>query len=412
MFFQFLFGASGDGVTQGDELQGELDWYSEVMCGGPIVRINKKQIGDRGARQVAAALRNPRCRVKTLNLQFNSIGDNGAKAIANAVMDNKTLQKLYLGFNEIGDDGAQAMADALRINMTLQWLDLGSNSISDTILSNICYILEFRESGRQTAIRAQQRKGEKQKQRRKDGHEQKHLRMSDLGEPTVDLVEHKVSRLTVTGSLILSQEELELVVRRVQQRIQDLDDDLSREALDEVESLQTKVTSLEKYRSKESILPSIVALEQQAKEFPVKRAKEILDSREQIKQLRDNGDFSAAKELAGNLPILQRQLDAAFEQSKERLRKAKTALETREIASLPSALTGNSVGSMQVQKCGSDLANALVASRQLPPVSVPLCYLADITGNWSSVSAKEPKDLFIEALTKPVTSCLLSSKSR
>jgi Ran GTPase-activating protein (RanGAP) involved in mRNA processing and transport len=66
-----------------------------------------------------------------LNLYYNSIGDDGAKAIAEALKDNTVLTTLYLGYNSIGDDGAKAIAEALKVNTVLTSLDLRSNLIGD-----------------------------------------------------------------------------------------------------------------------------------------------------------------------------------------------------------------------------------------------------------------------------------------
>ena len=52
----------------------------------------------------------------TLYLNGNSIGNEGAKAIAEALKVNATLTKLELWANRIGHDGAKAIAEALKFN--------------------------------------------------------------------------------------------------------------------------------------------------------------------------------------------------------------------------------------------------------------------------------------------------------
>lgn len=67
-----------------------------------------------------------------LNLTYNSIGDEGCKAIGDALKTNTTLKSLSLGDNFFGDDGGRAIADALKTNMTLAQLvqkDLYSKKI-------------------------------------------------------------------------------------------------------------------------------------------------------------------------------------------------------------------------------------------------------------------------------------------
>ncbi|KAF9944781.1 hypothetical protein BGZ72_001964, partial [Mortierella alpina] len=56
--------------------------------------------------------------VATLNLQSNSIGDDGAKVLAEALKTNKTVVTLKLYNNLIGSDGAKALAEALKTNST------------------------------------------------------------------------------------------------------------------------------------------------------------------------------------------------------------------------------------------------------------------------------------------------------
>ena len=59
--------------------------------------------------------------LQTLNLQANSIDDDGAKALANCL--SPFLQMLILNSNNIGDEG-------LKHSPYLQTLDLKSNMIS------------------------------------------------------------------------------------------------------------------------------------------------------------------------------------------------------------------------------------------------------------------------------------------
>jgi hypothetical protein len=60
----------------------------------------------------------------TLDLRDNSIADDGAMAIAEALKDNTVLTTLNLSENSIGDDGAKAIAEALKDNAVLTTLDL------------------------------------------------------------------------------------------------------------------------------------------------------------------------------------------------------------------------------------------------------------------------------------------------
>ena len=81
-----------------------------------------------------------------------------------------------------------------------------------------------------------------------------------------DLTENYLDRLTVSGWLILSQEELGLVLGHLQQQTQELDDDLTGQVLDQVATLQATIASLEKYTQEETVLPSVATLEKHVAE--------------------------------------------------------------------------------------------------------------------------------------------------
>ena len=79
-----------------------------------------------------AALKGVFNRVLTsVDLQVNAIGDDGAKAIAEALKVTAVLTELSLYRNNIGDDGAKAIAEALKVNAVLTKLDLEYNNMGD-----------------------------------------------------------------------------------------------------------------------------------------------------------------------------------------------------------------------------------------------------------------------------------------
>merc|ERR1712167_287665 len=55
----------------------------------------------------------------------------GAKALADMLKTNETVQELYLDVNRVSDAGAICLADALKHNNTLKQLFLNCNGISD-----------------------------------------------------------------------------------------------------------------------------------------------------------------------------------------------------------------------------------------------------------------------------------------
>ena len=61
----------------------------------------------------------------SLNLDGNSIGDEGANSLSEALRVNTSLTSLDLRDNSIGDEGAHSLSEALRVNTSLTSLDLG-----------------------------------------------------------------------------------------------------------------------------------------------------------------------------------------------------------------------------------------------------------------------------------------------
>jgi Ran GTPase-activating protein (RanGAP) involved in mRNA processing and transport len=66
-----------------------------------------------------------------LNLNDNSIGDEGAKALAQVLPSMTGLTKLDLKSNQIGDAGADALANVLSKMNKLSYIDLSFNNIGD-----------------------------------------------------------------------------------------------------------------------------------------------------------------------------------------------------------------------------------------------------------------------------------------
>jgi Ran GTPase-activating protein (RanGAP) involved in mRNA processing and transport len=94
------------------------------------VDLQLNSIGDDGAKAIAEDLK-VNAVVTTLGLMYNNIGPEGAIAIAEALKVNAVLTTLNLGYNSIGVEGAMAIAEALKVNAVLTMLWLGGNEIGD-----------------------------------------------------------------------------------------------------------------------------------------------------------------------------------------------------------------------------------------------------------------------------------------
>ena len=65
---------------------------------------------------------------------YNKIGDDGVKAIAEALKDNPVLTSLDLRLNHIGDEGAKAITEALKVNAVLNNFPNASGTLRRTPL--------------------------------------------------------------------------------------------------------------------------------------------------------------------------------------------------------------------------------------------------------------------------------------
>ena len=109
------------------------------------IRMNHCNIEPVGAKFLAKALC-VNASIKTLDLNFNCLGDEGAKALAdmlgrngteNSGTVNTTLEHIYLRDCNIGPVGARHLAQALCVNTSVKTLDLSLNQVSDKKLPEV-----------------------------------------------------------------------------------------------------------------------------------------------------------------------------------------------------------------------------------------------------------------------------------
>jgi len=132
------------------------DHFSRILGNSRSLRalsLKYHNIGDAGARLLAYNLNKAKYLI-SLNLDCNKVGIAGAEALASylivqareqAAARNPVatiggnqkgppaagLQHLRLSYNSVGNQGAVALADAIRVNQSLLTLTLKNNSISD-----------------------------------------------------------------------------------------------------------------------------------------------------------------------------------------------------------------------------------------------------------------------------------------
>ena len=98
---------------------------------GYIPGMGKKGLTAHDAAVVAEILKSNTSVTKVTLFNNEEIGDEGAKALAEALKVNATLKTLRLYGCGIGDDGAAALAEALRSNTSLTSLALNNNGIGE-----------------------------------------------------------------------------------------------------------------------------------------------------------------------------------------------------------------------------------------------------------------------------------------
>lgn len=91
-------------------------------------------IGDEGAKAIAEALKvNPTCNL--VDMDANMIGDEGASALADALEASKSLNYLFLQFNQIGHVGLKAIHAAESERSPFTVLRLDKSPVAEEVLA-------------------------------------------------------------------------------------------------------------------------------------------------------------------------------------------------------------------------------------------------------------------------------------
>lgn len=99
--------------------------------------LEENRIDDKGVLILSKALKSPHCNLKTLGLSYNSIGDDGAKYISEALMINKTIKAIGLYNNCINNMGASCLGEMFKSNSTLESITLSKNTFVYEGLKNL-----------------------------------------------------------------------------------------------------------------------------------------------------------------------------------------------------------------------------------------------------------------------------------
>ncbi|KAG0276698.1 hypothetical protein BGZ95_007162 [Linnemannia exigua] len=119
---------TGNSIKQ----NGAMDLSDALMFNSTLTTLDLSNnwIKENGAVALSEALKT-NFTLTTLNLSYNSIRDSGAVALSGALNTNSTLTTLNLTGNTIGNKGTVALSEALKTNLTLTTLDLTYNWIKE-----------------------------------------------------------------------------------------------------------------------------------------------------------------------------------------------------------------------------------------------------------------------------------------
>ena len=104
------------------------------------IQLTHSNIDDSGAILLSEQLKSSTD--QALFLSKNTIGEIGTKALAQALMNNKTIKHLILGHNQINNFAAAGLADMLKVNRIIGWVILNNNLIGDTGAEALAEMLE------------------------------------------------------------------------------------------------------------------------------------------------------------------------------------------------------------------------------------------------------------------------------
>ena len=142
--FSLFFSPARDALLGLLREHGNDEQAEDLMRGEPAtLNLEYCTIGDDGAEVVADFLKHDKTVIKVW-LNGCDIELRGAKAIAESLKHDKTVEEVYLSFNQIGDEGAEALIDALSYNVCMKWLQVGINNIGPKFQGTIEYLTKTR----------------------------------------------------------------------------------------------------------------------------------------------------------------------------------------------------------------------------------------------------------------------------
>ncbi|XDV23284.1 hypothetical protein PO909_027923 [Leuciscus waleckii] len=112
-------------------------------CKLNILQLNNNSITEEGCSALTSAFNSNPSNLIELDLSGNVLGNSGVKLLSDGLKENCKLEKLRLNNNSITEEGCSALTSAFNSNPSnLIELDLSGNKLGNSGINNICRLLE------------------------------------------------------------------------------------------------------------------------------------------------------------------------------------------------------------------------------------------------------------------------------
>jgi Ran GTPase-activating protein (RanGAP) involved in mRNA processing and transport len=138
----------GNGITDtgGVAIVDALRSKSSVQKQLTVLDLRDNRIGEATVSELAGWLGTTRCGLAFLDLSCNSLGDQCGVTLASALLQNNSLEQLFLFKCGLGENTYETLAHSLSFNTSLIHLNLYENTINDESVEVLVECIKHRNS--------------------------------------------------------------------------------------------------------------------------------------------------------------------------------------------------------------------------------------------------------------------------